>query len=102
MARIAVQPFGHVVVEELLAPHHAGKRLTLHECRVVTVDAVLQRSVELVGLAPARRHDACELGERLREQLAAQAHAHAVRAAGRDHRVHQCCGFGARFRRIHG
>ena len=70
VARVAVQPFRHVVIEELLAPDHAGEGLALHVRGVIAVDAVLQRRVELVGLAFACRDHAREVRERLREALA--------------------------------
>src|ERR1700731_3126378 len=47
---IACQPLGNVEVEELLAPDHSGKRLSLDGARICAVDSLLDVCVELVSL----------------------------------------------------
>ena len=48
LRRIAVQPFGDVVIEILLAPDHAGESLSLHETNVVIGKIGLELCVERV------------------------------------------------------
>ena len=63
LVRVAVNPFRHVVVEELFRPNHPGERLTLDVARVGVGDVLLQLGVELVGLAAALGEDGVEVGE---------------------------------------
>ena len=60
---VALQPFLHVVVEELLAPDHSREGLALHHPRVGVGDVVLQLGVELVSLAATPGKDGVEVGE---------------------------------------
>ena len=53
LGRVAVQPAGHVVVVQLLAPQHPGERLPHHHRLVGAGPGRGQLAVELVGLGPA-------------------------------------------------
>ena len=61
-SRVAVEPAGHVVVVELLAPQHAGECLTHHHRFVSGGAGRGELGVELVGLGPPGRHDLFEIG----------------------------------------
>ena len=63
LPRIAAQPLGHVEVKELLAPDHAGKRLTLDKPGVGIGNILLQLGVEFVGFATALSEEGVEVGE---------------------------------------
>ena len=56
LARVAVEPAGHVVVVELLAPEHAGERLAHHRGFVGRCRGRGEFGVELVGLGAPLRH----------------------------------------------
>ena len=55
----------HVVVEELLAPDHAGERLALDAARVGILEPGLQGGIERIGLGLALLDDRVEVLERL-------------------------------------
>src|SRR4051794_39932080 len=61
LSGIALQPFRNVEVEELFAPDHSGKRLSLHRTGIRALDSVLQACVELVGLAKTRIEQLAEV-----------------------------------------
>ena len=61
-SRVAVEPAGHVVVVELLAPQHAGECLTHHHRLVGRGAGRGELGVELVGLGPPGRRDLFEIG----------------------------------------
>src|SRR5215203_3591365 len=65
LERIAIQPFLHIEVVELLAPQHPGKGLTLYTPHVLLGDVFLQISVEGVRLDNASREHALEIDERI-------------------------------------
>ena len=79
---VAVEPLGHVQVEELLAPDHAGVGLPLHQPRVRVRDLMLQVPVEGIRFLAAQVHD---LVERVPRQAAgAQPDPHHGLASGFD------------------
>ena len=61
-SRVAVEPAGHVVVVELLAPQHAGECLTHHHRFVGGGARRGELGVELVGLGAPGRRDLFEIG----------------------------------------
>ena len=65
LARIARQPFGHVVVEILLRPEHAGEGLALNPAQILVDHLLLNLAIEDVRLRFAQREDAVEIGERV-------------------------------------
>ena len=66
MRGIALQPFGNVEVEELLAPDHSGECLSLNGPRICALNSVLQARVELISLADARVEQRAEVCKRRR------------------------------------
>ena len=78
---IAIQPLGNIVVEELLAPDHAGESLALHVPSVRIGDFGLEAGIELVGFAAALLEDLVEAAE-VRGRRVAELQAEARRAVG--------------------
>ena len=74
---IAVKPFLNVVQEHLLAPDHAGKRLTLHFAGVRIRDLRLQFVVESVRFLTALVERIVERAKRFRQRFRRQPQAHA-------------------------
>jgi hypothetical protein len=54
---VLLEPFLDIKKEVLLAPQHAGQRLTHHIGRIFADPGWRDRPVELVGLTPARLED---------------------------------------------
>src|SRR5215472_9380584 len=54
---VLLEPFVYIVKEILLAPQHAGQRLSHHIGCIVAGTGRGDRPIELVGLAPARLED---------------------------------------------
>ena len=99
---VTVQPFRHVVMEELLAPDHSGEGLTLDRTGVGVRQIALQLAVELFGLASRWTSlvESLEPGGRLRKAESGPdhvgfraRHGHMVPRAGLGPgagRVHDC------------
>ena len=64
LGRVAVEPAGHVVVVQLLAPQHPGECLPHHPGLVGAGRRWRQLGIELVGLGLPLRHYGRELGPR--------------------------------------
>ena len=62
MRRVAVEPARHVVVVKLLAPQHAGERLTHHRSFVVGRIGGREFLIELVGLLASSGYHRREVG----------------------------------------
>src|SRR5262249_44504736 len=63
LSRVAVEPLRHVVIIELFAPNHAGKRLALHQASVGIGLFSLDVVVEFVCLTNAPAYDLVKCGE---------------------------------------
>src|SRR5215211_3989626 len=104
LERIAIQPFLHIEVVELLAPQHPGKGLTLYTPHVPVADVFLQISVEGIRLDNASREHAVEIDERIWALSArAQPHSNGDVAAGRNRaqvKSGRLCTFPGRIHRL--
>ena len=106
LGRVALQPLADVVVEELLAPDHAGQGLALDGAGILAGDVLLQLGIELVRLGTAPTHHLVEVGETRRRRGPRHSGAGAggprpaaARPAGSGRRPWCRCGRGSRHRR---
>jgi hypothetical protein len=91
MCGVTIQPLRDIVVEELLTPHHSRKGLTLHSPLVLTLQAPLQFSVELICLTAARHQHCVEVFETRLPEIAPESHADVDLSTG-WHRDDMVCG----------
>ena len=63
MGRVALEPFGNIVIVKLLRPNHAGESLALDVARVLVLEVALQLAVKLVGFAETLGKDGVEVGK---------------------------------------
>src|SRR5215472_513372 len=82
LGAVATQPLGHVVVEELLGPEHAGQGLALHQPLVIAESGRLNGGIESISLSNSR-------GKKLVERVESP---HSIPIAGQKTQTHRHCG----------